>query len=186
MKLYACMDELLGEMEDFVREYYGYDGASWRSGDFTAGALLEFRGRHGDGRVDHWTVADVREFLLSWFPRTVLADEHLRRDVPDCAVVFFRFMAARGSLTGDRLWELEQACARLRGQFLSSCRDQRQWDPAKLRLSLIVARLPAWTRPATTSGRSRDPHRTRGAAAARIRCIGASPRCGGRGRGARR
>lgn len=185
MKLYASMDELLGEMEDFVREYYGYDSASWRSGDFTAGALLEFKGRHGDGRIDHWTVADVREFLLDWFPRSVLVDDGLRRDVPDCAVVFFRFLAARGSLTGDGLWELEAACAQLRGRFLSSCRDRRQWDPAKLRLSLIVARLPAWRGRATTAGRSRALRRTRGEAAAQIRCSGASPRCDGRGRGAR-
>lgn len=182
MKLYAAMDELLDEMENFVREYYGYDSASWRSGDFTAGALLEFKGRHGDGRIGHWTVGDVREFLLDWFPRTVVADEDVRRDVPDCAAVFFRFMAARGSLSGDGLWELEAACARLRGPFLSSCRDRRRWDPAKVRLSRIVARLPAWARRVRISGRSPAPPRTRGAAAARTRYSGASPRCDGRGR----
>lgn len=185
MRLYAAMDELLEEMEDFVREYYGYDSASWRSGDFAAGALLEFKGRHGDGRISHWTVHDVREFLLDWFPRTVVADEDLRRDVPDCAAVFFRFMAARGSLTGDGLWELEAACARLRGQFLSACRDRQQWDPAKVRLSQIVARLPAWARRATTSGRSPAPRRTRGAGAARTRYSAALLRCDGRSRAAR-
>ena len=180
VKLYAHMDELLAEMEDFVREYHGYDSASWRSGDFAAGALLEFKGRHGDGRPDNWTVADVREFMLGWFPRTVCVDEDLRRDVPDCAAVFFRFMAARGSLTGDPLCELEAACGRLRAQFLSSCRDTRRWEPAKLKLSRLLARLPAVARPARTSGRTRAPRRIRGAAAARTRCSGALPRCGGR------
>jgi hypothetical protein len=145
MELYECMDALLDEMEDFVSEHHGPDGAAWRSGDFAAGALLEFKGRHGDGRVDHWTVDDVREFLLGWFPRTVLADEELQRDVPDCAAVFFRFMAARGSLTGDPLSELEAACAHLQSQFLNSCRDPRQWDPAKQRLSQILA--PAQAHP---------------------------------------
>ena len=143
MKLYTSMDALLGEMEDFVREHYGHDSASWRSGDFAAGALLEFKGRHGDGRLHNWTVGDVREFLLGWFPRTVFADEDLRGDVPDCAVVFFRFMAARGSLTGDSLSALEAACTGLRDQFLSNCRDPREWDPAKVWLSLIVAPAPA-------------------------------------------
>lgn len=185
-KLNSCMDELLGEMEDFVREYYGYDSPSWRSGDFAAGALLQFKGREPGAPIGHWTVGDVREFLLGWFPRTVLADEDLWRDVPDCAVIFFRFMAARGSLTGDGLWELEATCVRLRGQFLSNCRDPRAWDPAKLRLSRIVARLPvALARRATTSGQSPAPRRTRGAIAARTRCSGASLRCGGRRRGAR-
>lgn len=139
MELYACIDELLCEMEDYVREHYGYDSASWRSGDFAAGALLEYKGRHGDGRVDHWTVGDVEEFLLDWFPRTVYVDEDVQHDVPDCAAVFFRFLAARGSLTGDSPSELEAACARLRDRFLSSCRDPSQWDPGKVRLSLIVA-----------------------------------------------
>jgi hypothetical protein len=184
MMLYPCMDALLDEMEDFVGEYYGFDGASWRSGDFAAGALLEFKDRY-DGRLHHWTVDDVSEFLLGWFPRTVLADEELQRDVPYCAVVFFRFMAARGSLTGDSLYDLQDACERLRGHFLSSCRDPRQWDPGKLRLSRIVALLPAWARRARTSGRSPAPRRTRGAAAAQTRCIAALPRCAGRGRGAR-
>ena len=179
-KLYAYMDELLAEMEDFIREYHGYDSPCWRSGDFAAGALLEFKARHADGRPGNWTVADVREFMLSWFPRTVCADQDLRRDVPDCAAVFFRFMAARGSLTGDPLCELEAACRRLRGQFLSSCRDPDQWDPAKVRLSRILARLPAVVRAARTSGRTRGPRRIRGAAAVRSRYSGALPRCGGR------
>ena len=142
---YSCIDELLDEMEDFVGEHCGRDSVAWRSGDFAAGALLEFKGRHADGRVGHWTVADVRAFLLGWFPRTVLVDEELQRDVPDCAAVFFRFMAARGSLTGDPLDELEAACAHLHGQFLTSCRDPRQWDPAKQRLSQILA--PAQAHP---------------------------------------
>lgn len=176
------MDALLDEMEDFVREHYGHDSAGWRSGDFAAGALLEFTGRHDGARIGHWTVGDVREFLLDWFPRTVWADEDLQADVPDCAVVFFRFMAARSSLSGDPLSELERACAQLRSQFLSSCRDPRQWDPAKQRLSLILARLPACARRARTSNRSPAPHRTRGAAAVQTPCSGALPRCGGRWR----
>jgi hypothetical protein len=171
-------------MEDFVCEHYGYDSAAWRSGDFAAGALLEFKGRRGDGRVGDWTVSDVREFLLGWFPRTVWADEQLQRDVPDCAAVFFGFLAARGSLTGDPLSELQAACTHLHSQFLSSCRDPRRWDPAKQRLSQILDRLPAWTRRARTSNRSPAPRRTRGAAGARSRCSGASPRCGGRWRAA--
>jgi hypothetical protein len=157
MKLYSCMDALLDEMEDFVRERYGRNSASWRSGDFTAGALLEFKGLHGDGRLHDWTVGDVREFLLVWFPRSVCADEELRHDVPDCATAFFRFMAARGSLTGDPLCELEAACNGLRGQFLSSCRDPRRWNAGKVWLSLILAGPPAWANRLSRRRHTRSP-----------------------------
>jgi hypothetical protein len=138
MAFYASMDELLGEMEDFVCERYGHDSAVWRSGDFAAGALLEFKGRHDGAQIGHWTVGDVREFLLGWFPRTVWADEDLQRDVPDCAAVFS--LSGRARLPdGDPLGELELACAQLHSQFLRSCGDPRQWGPAKQRLSLILA-----------------------------------------------
>jgi hypothetical protein len=179
--LYATMDELLAEMEVFVSEYYGYDSASWRSGDFAAGALIEFKARQGDGQIGHWTVEDLRHFMLGWFPRTVLTDEGVRRDVPDCAAVFFRFMAARGSLSGDGLWALEAACSRLRDPFLRSCRDPRDWNASKQSLSRIVAR-PGRAR---TSGRRPALRRTRAAGGGRIRCNAASPRCDGRGRAAR-
>lgn len=179
-KLYATMEELLAEMEVFVGEYYGYDSASWRSGDFAAGALIEFKARHGDGRIGHWTVDDLRDFMLGWFPQTVLTDEAVRRDVPDCAAVFFRFMAARGSLTGDGLWELEAACSRLRDPFLRHCRDPRHWNASKRRLSPIVAR-----RGAAISDRSSGPRRTRGAGAGRSPYSAAWPRCDGRGRAGR-
>jgi hypothetical protein len=158
MAFQACMDALLDEMEDFVCEHYGHDSAVWRSGDFAAGALLEFKGRHDGARLGHWTVGDVGEFLLNWFPRTVWADEDLQRDVPDCAAVFFRFMAARGSLTGDPLSELELACAQLHSQFLRSCRDPLQWGPAKQRLSLILA--PAHADPSRPASTADPRHRS--------------------------
>jgi hypothetical protein len=69
------MHALLDEMEDFVRESYGCDSPGWRSGDFAAGALLEFKGRHGDGRMrplDGGGRADVPAGLVS-------ADGHGRR-----------------------------------------------------------------------------------------------------------
>jgi hypothetical protein len=174
MNLYTCMDALLCEMEDFVREHHGYDSPSWRSGDFAAGALLEFKGRHGDGRLDHWTVTDVSEFLLGWFPRTVYADEDLQRHVPDCATVFFRFLAARGSLRGDSLNELEAACESLRGQFLSSCRDRSQWDPSKVWLSLIVAPPPADSHAAPADSNDALPQRQRTVGGPRRRSSSAS------------
>jgi hypothetical protein len=160
------MDELLDEMEDYVRQRYGCRSASWRSGDFVAGALMEFRGRHGDGRIGHWTVADVRQFLLDWFPRTVYVEQDLQRDVTDCAAVFFRFMAARRCLTGDSLSELEAACAELQDEFLGSCSNPGQWDPAKARLSRIIAPPPT---------ESQDDSPPRRAAAERQRQRSTSP-----------
>ncbi|HEX8158817.1 MAG TPA: hypothetical protein VF526_15640 [Solirubrobacteraceae bacterium] len=174
MNLYTCMDALLCEMEDFVREYHGYDSPSWRCGDFAAGALLEFKGRRGDGRLDHWTVEDLREFLLGWFPRTVYADEDLQRDVPDCVTVFFRFLAARGSLNGDSLDELEAACESLRGQFLSSCSDPGRWNPSKVWLSLIAAPAPVDAQDAPADFADELPQRQRSVGGIRRRSSSAS------------
>lgn len=161
MKLYTCMDALLGEMEDFVCERYGCDSASWRTGDFAAGALMEFKARHGDGRLDHWTVADVRAFLLDWFPRTVQADACILQDVPECAAVFFHFMDLRGSLSGDALAELEATCLNLHDEFLASCADRTLWQPSKATINRILAPAPADAYDARPARRSSVGHSRR-------------------------
>ena len=131
------VDELLDMMERYVAEHHGRDGASWRSGDFTAGAMLEFKGRR-DGRLAEWVVADVHEFLLVWLPAFVLTDDDVLRDVPVCSATFFDFLAHSGLLTGDPLQELRTTCERLAEPFLAACADRRRWSPAKARLVRVV------------------------------------------------
>ena len=149
------IDELLDEMERYVAEHHGCDCASWRSGDFTAGAMLEFKGRHRDGRLAHWVVADLHEFLLVWLPAFVLTDDDVLRDVPACSATFFDFLAHRGLLTGAPLEELRTACERLGEEFLAACADPQRWSPAKARLvRALDTAEPA--HPASAADRDRD------------------------------
>ena len=113
-RLFELMDTLLDELERTLLAGRGTDDPAhdpaWRSGDLAAGAMLEFKGRYGDGRLGHWTAADVEEFLLRWFPRAVVTDEEVVHDLPECACAFLRFLDERGSLRGDPLPALERAC----------------------------------------------------------------------------
>lgn len=110
-RLSELMDRLLDEFEREVAAVHGVDDAVWRSGDFAGGAMLEFKGRYADGWLTRWTTAEVDEFLLRWFPHSVIADDEIVEDLPECVSAFLRFLAQRGSLRGDPLPSLEAACA---------------------------------------------------------------------------
>lgn len=176
------MDEVLDAMEPYVLEHHGHDSAAWRSGDFTAGAMLEFKAGTSDARAAHWTVADLREFLMNWLPAYVQTDDDVLHDVPDCTAVFFNFLASAGLLTGDPLGELTAASADLSDEFHVACRDAYRWSPAKSRLAAIADTVtPGETpdrrsRTPATADQSRGPRRTRGAAGPRSPRSGAWPR----------
>ncbi len=104
-KLSSLMTELLAEFDSATPEDPG--DSVWRSGDLVGGAMIEFKGRYADGRLACWTVADVREFMLTWLPGMVQTDAAVVADVPDCVCAFLHFMSERGSLVGDPLAELE-------------------------------------------------------------------------------
>lgn len=177
------VDEVLDNMEPYVLGRYGRDSAAWRSGDFTAGAMLEFKSRHGDGRLAHWTVADVHEFLMNWLPAFVQTDDEVLQDVPQCAPVFFDFLAHAGYLTGDPPAELTAACERLGVAFLVAVKDEQRWSPAKSRLAAIAAATPEGaaserphSQPQASADRNPDPPRTRAAAGPRNLRSAAWPR----------
>jgi hypothetical protein len=118
-RLSELMDRLLDEFEHEGVAGRSVDDPVWRSGDFTAGAMLEFKGRYADGRLARWTAADVEEFFLRWFAHSVIVDDEIVDDLPECASVFLRFLAERGSLRGDPLPSLEAACAAAGGALRS-------------------------------------------------------------------
>ena len=106
-RLFALMDDLLDEFEDVTAA--DRTSSAWRSGDLIGGAMIEFKGRFADGRVARWTVTDLREFMLTWLPSTLVCDADAIADVPDCVCAFLRFLSQRGSLCGDDLDDLEAA-----------------------------------------------------------------------------
>jgi hypothetical protein len=119
--MYSAMDDLLDDFTPFVRSRFGADSAQWRVGDLVGGAMIEYRGR-ADGRLTHWTVPDLRAFLLEWFPRKVLADRAILRDVPAAMLAFLEFLADRGLLEGDPPEALALAAAELAEPFLELVR----------------------------------------------------------------
>ncbi len=105
--LFELMTALLAEFERATPEDPG--NAVWRSGDLVGGAMIEFKGRYADGLLGRWTVADVREFVLTWLPGMVQTDADILADIPECMCAFLRLLSQRGSLSGDPLTALESA-----------------------------------------------------------------------------
>jgi hypothetical protein len=104
---------LLGELGEHASALTLSSGAVRRDLGLVASTMLRWKGCFGDGILGRWTVADVGEYLLDYFPRRVSADEDARSAAPECAVVFLRFLDGRGSLSGEPLERLEEACREL-------------------------------------------------------------------------
>jgi len=132
------MDKLLDEFEQRAHATHPPGGAVWQHGDFVASSMLQYKDGYADGRLCHWTRADLAEYLLDYFPRKVTVEEQTLPAVPQCASAFLRFLQTRGSLSGQPLEQLVQACHALRGEFLQRALDRSRWGLAK---SLVMQML---------------------------------------------
>jgi hypothetical protein len=132
------MDMLLDEFEQHARATHSPDGVVWQHGSFVASSMLQYKRDYADGRLCHWTGADLAEYLLDHFPRKVSVEEQTLSAVPRCACAFLEFLDARASLSGQPLEQLVQVCHALRGDFLEHARDRSRWGPAK---SLVMQML---------------------------------------------
>jgi hypothetical protein len=128
---HRLMDKLLDEFEQHARATYLPDSVVWEHGDFVASTMLQWKGGYDDGRLGRWTHADLAEYMLDYFPRKVSVDEETLAAVPECVRAFLGFLAARGSLSGEPLEQLEEACEELRAEFLESAQDSSHWGLAK-------------------------------------------------------
>ncbi len=138
-RFHQLMDQLLGEFEQHARASYPPDGVVWENGDFVASTMLQWKGGYDDGRLGRWTQADLAEYLLDYFPRKVSADEETLAAVPECVRAFLIFLAVRGSLSGEPLEQLEEACEELRDEFLECAHDGSNWGLAKSMLAQMQA-----------------------------------------------
>jgi hypothetical protein len=82
------------------------------------------------GLPERWTVADLEEFLLDWYPRKGGGGQPLA-SVPDAVVAFLRFLDESGKLGGDGLETLVATVEQLRARFEREAADRRNWGPAK-------------------------------------------------------
>jgi hypothetical protein len=132
------MEKLLDEFEQHACATHPPGGEVWQHGGFVASSMLQYKRDYADGRLCHWTRADLAEYLLDHFPRKISVKEDTLPAVPDCACAFLEFLHTQGSLSGEPLDQLEQACHALRGEFLERARDQSRWGMAK---SLVMQML---------------------------------------------
>lgn len=119
-------------VEEFAASLNGEDDARLlEHGQFVAGTMCEWKIGYADGRLERWTVAELDEFLLEWYPRKGDSQEETVAAAPACVTAFLRFLADSGRLSGDGIELLGAAVARLRGHFEREARDPRNWGPAK-------------------------------------------------------
>ena len=128
---HRVMEMLLDELEQHARATHPPGGVVWQHGDFVASSMLQWKGGYDDGHLGRWTRADVAEYLLEYFPRKVSVDKQTLAAVPDCVSAFLEFLAARGSLSGEPLEQLEAACESLRDEFQERAGDSAHWGLAK-------------------------------------------------------
>ncbi len=128
---HRVMDKLLDEFEQHARATHPPGGVVWQHGDFVASSMLQWKGGYDDGRLGRWTQADLAEYLLDYFPRKVSVEEETLNAVPECVRAFLGFLDARGSLSGEPLEQLEQACEELCDEFHERVGDSSQWGLAK-------------------------------------------------------
>ncbi len=128
---HRVMEMLLDELEQHAKATYPPDSVVWRHGDFVASSMLQWKGGYDDGRLGRWTQADLAEYLLEYFPRKVSVEDETLHAVPECVRAFLGFLDARGSLSGEPLEQLEQACEELSDEFLEHARDSSHWGLAK-------------------------------------------------------
>ena len=122
----ALVDAFAAELDE-----QGADQALVDHAPFLAHLLLSWRLDFGDGELLRWTAADVREFLLEWYPRKGDADDETLAAVRPSLAAFLRFLAERSLLEGDSIEGLEAALVRLETRFAHAARDRRNWGPAK-------------------------------------------------------
>jgi hypothetical protein len=81
--------------------------------------MLRWRAATGNGRLGRWEVQDLATFLTAHVPTSSALGDEARAAAPDCALALIRFLADRGSLSGDPLPDLEHACEMLRAHAVS-------------------------------------------------------------------
>ena len=130
--LRAYADALVDAFAEVLDEEEPSGVALREGGPFIARCMLDWKLDYGDGRLERWTLGDLRELLLDWFPRKVTADQETLAIAADAVSRFLGFLAEEAVLDAPvPLASLEAAVQRLRPRFEQACRDPRRWGPTK-------------------------------------------------------
>jgi hypothetical protein len=117
-----------------VRRFTTWAAAQGREvGPHAVAAALEFRHTSVDGRLTCWTAALVRDFLLSYVPRTLSATAEEAVLVPETLRMFLRYLHETGLADpmGEPLAELEGAVTKAAAEFPAAMADERNFGVGK-------------------------------------------------------
>ncbi|HET6551415.1 MAG TPA: hypothetical protein VFG79_23305 [Solirubrobacter sp.] len=124
--------ELLVEAFEHQLERTGVSPDLLEHGPFVAHTMLEWKLDYGDGELLQWGLADLREFMLEWFPRKVTCEPETPSVVPAAVVAFLGFLEVAELLEVPvPITSLTAAVKRLTPRFVDACGDPRRWGPAK-------------------------------------------------------
>ena len=114
------IERLSGEFEEHIRERWPPDSSVRRHAGAVGDEMLRWRAATGDGHLGRWEVEDLATFVVEHVSWSRALGDDARAAAPDCALAMIRFLADRGSLSGDTLPELEHACEMLRAHAVAS------------------------------------------------------------------
>jgi hypothetical protein len=130
---YAVIDALITEYEQEYLPFLADSGRNVAADTdlFVANTMLDYKASYSDGLLGDWTLAELMDFMLEFWPRKVTADEDTEIGAPVSIVRFLAFLDDRGSLSGSSRKRLIRAVGDLVEPFLDACDDQTNWGPAK-------------------------------------------------------
>jgi hypothetical protein len=108
-----------------------------------AGLLLDWKWSYADGRLDHWSVPDVHEFLFKWCPRKLSAPPSHCAEIPLSVAAFVEFLAHTGMLApgSDAPPVVRKHCERNVDAFVREMGNPANFGMAK---SLLGPGLDPW------------------------------------------
>jgi hypothetical protein len=139
-EVYERADRLLDAFAEAL-EGDEHAGAALReAGPFVARCMLDWKIGYADGRLERWTLGDLRELLLDWFPRKVTIDDETLETAAEAVSRFLHFLADEGLLDAPvPVTSLEAAVQRLRPRFERACRDPSRWGLTKTLVAEMTA-----------------------------------------------
>jgi hypothetical protein len=97
-EFYEAQDELSERFGSWIQRNYGAEN------DDAVGharLALEWKYNYGDGDLATWTLPNLDEFLLEWFPRKVSMPAEFAKTVPPSMGLLCTFLAANSLLSGE-------------------------------------------------------------------------------------
>jgi hypothetical protein len=129
-RLHERADALVEAFAEALEHDDHADPALRQDGPYVAHCMLDWKLADADGNLERWTLGDLRELLLDWFPRKVTADDQVIEIAAEAVTRFLYFLADEDLLDAPvPVTSLEAAVQRLRPRFERACCDPAAAPP---------------------------------------------------------